>query len=775
MKTKLFLACAFFFNILCLNAQYNSGYNPANINISAIRDENNLLKDYCTSIEISHTIRLDLFSPKMFRIRESKFNGEMFPDVYQIPFAMGKYEKWTKIEYQKTEDEIFIYISTDDIQIRFFKVNYTWLVWDKAGKKQLYPSNGHVYGMCKDGYALFDAASYHNEENIYSRYSHHFYNPDTKRYDIVLKDNLLMDTYFIYGPDYASIFQQYNDLVGAEPMLPKKAFGFFQTQHLGCDGNQQKLFEVIENYKKLQIPIDNIILDYEWGDGCNGSKNIKWGSQMDWSSSYNSPLSVKQFLDSLKRLELNVMTIRHNVPEVPGDPKLSWTMYRFPWEEWWPNFLKSIDLGVAGTWQDTRANDLADHFIYSGLQDFTRKRPYFLANYDVFENSGWAKFKYYLPATNCIGTRRTPFHWTGDAAYSWEEFMFQVNSVTNTHGSMKGISYLSTDVNCDNWKLAARWNQFNDFSGISRTHTRKPWSPTSNKDAGLFAFGDAAKNLNTDLVVLNQTETKEEIETLIGSIKKHRDLRYQLLPYIYSTAYENYKTGMPICRPMLLGFPNDSLCNKNQFAYQYMFGPSFLVAPSFNPKEKTVRVYLPSGCKWIDYWNKTVYNGGDTIYPNSQQIDQLTLFVRSGAIIPMQSKRLRIDSTPEDSLFFEVYPDGKSSFEMYDDDGVTIAYQKGQFGKTEISCNDSQDKTEINISALTGDFNGKPEKRTYTFDVFLQDNLPSQVLIDNKKIKQTVSLSHLINSTWYYDAANKKIIFRKVVSTNKALNIRILK
>ena len=121
----------------------------------------------------------------------------------------------------------------------------------RGGAGPIYPSDGPIHGMFRDGYTVFDSASAFGERNNNSRYAHWFFDRSTGRYvDTYLAEDLIFDEYFIYGPDYESLFAQLNALVGPEPVLPKKAYGFFQTQHLECDGDQTKLMALARRLRE---------------------------------------------------------------------------------------------------------------------------------------------------------------------------------------------------------------------------------------------------------------------------------------------------------------------------------------------------------------------------------------------------------------------------------------------------------------------------------------------------------------------------------------------
>jgi len=154
---------------------------------------------------------------------------------------------------------------------------------------------------------------------------------------------------------------------------------------------------------------------------------------------------------------------------------------------------------------------------------------------------------------------------------------------------------------------------------------------------------------------------------VLAIVKKYIELRYQLFPYIYSTAYEASQSGMPVIRAMSLAFPDDpNTYNKD---LQFMLGDWLLVAPIYN-RENSRFVYFPKG-KWIDFEDGSIYEGIQNckiIAP----LQKLPLFVRSGAIIPMMIKALRIPQHLINPLYLNVYPDYYSDFLFYEDEGQTV-------------------------------------------------------------------------------------------------------
>jgi alpha-D-xyloside xylohydrolase len=160
-------------------------------------------------------------------------------------------------------------------------------------------------------------------------------------------------------------------------------------------------------------------------------------------------------------------------------------------------------------------------------------------------------------------------------------------------------------------------------------------------------------------------------------IAKYLKLRYALIPYLYSMGHSTYETGAPFMRGLFMDFPNDpKVVNLGD---QYMFGPAFLVAPITDQGVEDRDVYLPAGADWYDYWTGKKFTGGQTISVHAP-IDTIPLFVRAGSIIPMGAP-IQSTATPQAINAVKVYPGRDADFTLYDDDGVTNAYEKG-VGKT---------------------------------------------------------------------------------------------
>lgn len=210
-----------------------------------------------------------------------------------------------------------------------------------------------------------------------------------------------------------------------------------------------------------------------------------------------------------------------------------------------------------------------------------------------------------------------------------------------------------------------------------------------------------------------------------NTYRDYVQLRYSLMPYIYSAALEGAQTGMPIVRSMPLMFPEDRKCD--DMVYQYMFGENLLLSIFSNS------IYLPKG-NWIDYWTGEKIAGGKEIehaYPANRAG---LLFVREGAIIPFQKEMQYIGQKPLDTLIVKVFPkEATTSYTMYEDDGETYAYENGGIAETRFECKKSGQKIEFTVQPVKGSYKGMYTSRTYELEIDAAQR-PSKVLVNNTQV-----------------------------------------
>lgn len=675
-----------------------------------------IMSDYCTKIFINDSVRMDLFTPSSFRVREVA-RTELFDKKYEIPFAVGHTEPWEKVDFAEEEKDGVKTITTDKIIIKIRTGRYTRdsvLIFDKSGRR-LYPVDEPKYGMFVNKCVVFDSASFFREYNRCSRYAHKFYNLQTGLYDINLEEDEIYDTFFVCGDTYKKAYALFSELVGREPMLPKKGYGFYQTQHLSAEGTQELFMRVAKLLRERDIPCDTLILDYEWGDGADGGEEKDWGSRLEWSSEYTKPLPPREMLAELKKMNFAVMAIHHSAPDYEGRFDEDWLNNPCDSKLWWDKMHALIDEGIAGTWQDTRQTDVTDSHIYTGLQNYTGKRVWFMGDYDMYNNCSWTSESVLTPAMQRIGARRTPFRWTGDMSFdNWEELKFQIKAITNTEGALKGVSYLTNDcMRLGGRDISVRSAQFLSLNSVARSHNPKPWESSSAdefaRNIAIEQNGSKKRRCSSDDKLLGLENEDKVAESII---RKYLKIRYSLIPYIYTAARETYDKGLPITRPLMVEFEDDENCNKNQYPRQYMLGNDVLVCPVYSP-EQQMQVYLPDGCDWVEFESGKLLKGGREITVDVSDVSVMPMYVRSGAVITMGEDKNFISNDNGRPLTLNIFGNGEDSCILYEDDGVSLGYAHGECAFTRIDCQSMENEIKLVIYPTQGVYKGKPAVREF--------------------------------------------------------------
>lgn len=666
---------------------------------------------YCTNILVTENIRIDLFTDTAFRVRISTLEGEAFPPQYEIPFAVGKTTPWKPVAYTAdTKDSSMLAVRTASLVIYVRKENGTFMV-ERADGLRLYPKAAPKYGMFLNHCIVFDSANFHCEPTVCSRYAHWFYSEESGLYDVHLAEDAILDTFFIWGERYRSGYAQFNELVGAEPLLARKGYGYYQTQHLGSEGTQALLMRTAQLLRERDIPCDTLILDFEWGDGANGGEVVPWGSRLEWSRSYSTPLSPAEMIARLKEMHFDVMVIHHNVPTYDGRSDEGWVCYEYPENVWWEKMEELLAIGVDGTWQDTRQTDVSNARIYAGLEKRTGRRVRMLCNYDVYQDSSWTKECVMIPFKQRIGGRRTPFSWTGDMSLDkWSELAFQVQAIVGEHGALKGISYLTNDASrLGEQTLAMRCDQFLALNSVARSHNYKPWqrSESAEEFAELIAInkekGEARSQAEKDLLGVAHMDLVQE-----ENARKYLKLRYRLFPYLYSAARATYDTGLPMTRPLMVAFEEDENCNAGQYPSEYLLGDSLLVCPVCAPVQ-IMKTYFPQG-EWIGFFDGTRYSGGCERELDVRDPAVLPLFVRSGAVLPMCTACNYLDDTDE-VLELHIFGEGEGECMLYEDDGETFAYRDGAYAFTRVCSFVTDKEIRLTVGAAEGGYIGMLPQR----------------------------------------------------------------
>ncbi|MDG4858611.1 glycoside hydrolase family 31 protein [Streptomyces sp. T-3] len=348
---------------------------------------------------------------------------------------------------------------------------------------------------------------------------------------------------------------------------------------------------------------------------------------------------------------------------------------------------------------------------YQGIEDNSQARGF------TWAPESWA------------GAQRCGVQWSGDQSGSWENIRFQIP--TYAGATMSGLAYTTGDVD-------------GIFGGSAKTYTR---------DLQWKSFLPAVMTMDGWAAMDKQPFRYGEPYTSIN--RKYLKLKESLLPYMYSYASEATKTGVGPVRPLALEYPDDPKAATDAAKYEFLTGEDFLVAPVY--EDTTVRdgIYLPKGT-WTDYWSGRVYEGPTTVDNYSAPLDTLPLFVKAGASVPMwPGIRSYADRTANSPLAWDIYPKGKSSFTLYEDDGVTRQHRGGKFATQRADVEAPQrgaGDVTVRIGSSKGEFEGKQSARPYRFSVHTGD-APSGVELGDRDLPRLTSKAayEAASQGWWYD------------------------
>lgn len=364
---------------------------------------------------------------------------------------------------------------------------------------------------------------------------------------------------------------------------------------------------------------------------------------------------------------------------------------------------------------------------WDGIAENSNSRPF------TWTVLGWA------------GTQRYAVCWTGDQYGNWDLIRYHIPTLITA--GLSGQAYATTDVD-------------GIFGGSPETYTR---------DLQWKCFTPAIYVMNGWSHMPKSPWNYDEPYRSIN--RKYLKLKLRLTPYMYKYAHDAATTGAPIVRGLIWNFPNDRKTWDKTTQYQFMLGEDLLVAPVYtsmniNKGWRKEDIYLPEGV-WFDYWDGRTVPGPYTIDNYPITLEKLPIFVRAGAIIPMYPEMLYSSQKPKDTVTFDIYPYGKSSFEMYEDDGNTRAWLNGEFSTQLISCDapaGAAGDITVTVAPAFGNFDGKLSERIYAFQIHTPFR-PLRVLVDGTEIREIANAQAYENSVegWRYDAADRRgIVYVKL-------------
>ncbi|MBN1415434.1 MAG: DUF5110 domain-containing protein [Bacteroidales bacterium] len=538
-----------------------------------------------------------------------------------------------------------------------------------------------------------------------------------------------IDYYFINGNNLDEVISRYRQLTGKAPIMPKWAMGLWQSRERYT--TQDELLGVVMEYRRRQIPLDNIVLDWQYWE------ENKWGDHGFERKRFPDPLGMIQELhnDLHARIMISVWpkyyetsanfeimkkngwlymeNVNNRQKDWVGPGYVSTFYDAFNDEarkEYWKQLNDSLfSLGIDAWWMDATEPD-----ILSNTSPEARKklmsRPatgpaevYFNA-YSLIHTQGVYegqrsvdpdKRVFILTRSAFAGQQRSAAAvWSGDVASRWSDLQDQIAAGINMGAS--GIPYWTSDIggfslesryyhpgekDLDEWReLHMRWYQFGAFCPLFRIHGQYPYREIYN--------------------------ISPEGHPVYNAMVYYDRLRYRLMPYIYTLAGWTWHRDYTIMRPLVMDHAADK--GVLDIKDEYMFGPDLLVCPVYAYGARTREVYLPATNGWYDLLSGKYAEGGQ-ICTIEAPLEKIPVFAREGAILPMGPAIQYTGEKPADPLTLVVFDGKDGKFTLYEDEGTTYGYEKGAFSTIDFSYDNATKK--ISIGKLQGEFPEMLKKR----------------------------------------------------------------
>ncbi len=566
------------------------------------------------------------------------------------------------------------------------------------------------------------------------------------------------DLYFFgYGHDYRGALADFTKVAGRIPMPPRFAFGIWWSRYWAY--TDQELEQLVRDIESRQLPLDVLVVDMDWHQTFGGawdnekdqSGHTKGWTGFTWDRNYfPDPAGF------LKWTDVHGLRTPLNLHPASGIQ---------PWEEQYPAMARAMGIDPASQKYvpfdlvdkkfATRFLDLVIHPLERQGVDFwwldwqqsdktslEGINPTWWLNYTFFtdmERQGRHR-PLIFHRWGGLGNHRYQVGFSGDTYSTWQSLAYQPY-FTATAANV-GFGYWSHDIGGHmdgpvEPELYTRWIQFGTFSPILRTHTTK----NPGAERRIWAY------------------SPEYAEAMREAFL----LRSALIPYIYTASRQTYDTGVPFLRPLYFDDP------EAEEAYlvrdEYLFGDSILVAPIVGPRTKetgfaTRSVWLPPGT-WVEWFSGRVFKGPATV-ERSFGLDEVPVYVKGGAIIPMQHPVERAGAHPSpDPLVLEVFPAGVGSVRVYEDQGDSTAYQSGEGAWTGVRVSRERDGENrvIRIEPREGSYPGEPVTRGY--EVRLRGIMPAgRVKVDGALVdfvnpvereQRSRAVANASRPAWWYE------------------------
>jgi alpha-D-xyloside xylohydrolase len=539
-----------------------------------------------------------------------------------------------------------------------------------------------------------------------------------------------IDYYFIRGASLDGVIGGYRYVTGKAVLLPRWAYGFWQSRdHYET---QQQLLGVVEKYRRLGIPLDNIVQDWRYW------KDDAWGSQEFDPSRYPDPRAMIAKVHALHaHFMISVWpkfyptTANYEALAAQGDmfplsvklgvkdwvgPGHTYGFYD-PFSQgarrlYWRQLDERLaSLGVDAWWLDADEPDMISNTTLAQREALMSPTPlgpgaalfnaYALEHVGgVYEGNLAAR-----PNTRVFILSRSGFAglqrygatvWSGDIAPRWSDLKSQIaagigfslsglpNWTMDIGGYQPEARYLNPDPkDLEEWReLNTRWFEFGAFCPVFRSHGQAPHREIYN----LAPVGSQ----------------------VYATLVRYDELRYRLMPYIYTLAGDTWLDDSTIMRALEMDFASDP--KVRDIADEYMFGPAFLVSPVYRYRARRRAVYLPAGTLWYDFYSNHILQGGREISADAP-LSRMPLFVRAGSIVPVGPAIEYTGEKPDAPITLLVYTGADGAFTLYEDEGANMDYQHGAYSTIPIRYD--QATGTLTLGRRSGQFPGMQRTRTF--------------------------------------------------------------
>ncbi len=588
-----------------------------------------------------------------------------------------------------------------------------------------------------------------------------------------------LDYYFMAGDDADEVISGYRTLTGKAQIMPDWLLGYWQSRERYK--TQSEILDALKGFRDRHLPIDNIVMDWNywtpdsWGAfEFDPTRFSDPAGMIDTIHQNNAKIMIscwpKYYLtvDNYKELLDKGYIYQQSVK----DSLYDWLGYKYAFYDayspearkifWRQLYEKLGTIGMDAWWMDASepnvrdCTDLEYRKLLCGPTEFGSSDEYFNAYsipnaeaiYDgqrayetAIEEKGidkndsktlqastnwnqWGHSNKFSPNNNRVflltrngfasEQRYSTATWSGDIGTRWEDMKAQITAGLNF--SISGVPFWSQDIggfsvenryaaaqslfdqsgveNADlkDWReLNARWHQFGMWAPMYRAHGqfpfREPWN--------IAPEGHPAYEV----------------------IKSCLELRYRLMPYIYSLAADVHFKDYTIMRPLVMDFAKDKAVRN--IGYQFMFGPAIMVNPVYTYKARSREVYFPKDNVWYDFFTGAVASNGGEAKTVPAPYEHIPLFVRAGSIIPFGPAIEYTQHKKAENIRLYVYQGADGKFNLYEDEGTNYGYEAGRFANIPISYNEAT-KT-LTIGDRSGEFPGMLKNRTFTVVVCSKD------------------------------------------------------